>query len=173
MSSTQTSESIGMTTLSQKDTPPTPSARNNCAPIAITTSHASEFYNTSGKKMTRLHTLHENASLLQKNAGPSTTSTPHQTLLNQSSSLSLPLSLSRPPTHLEFPHLNSLKPVPAPQPHHSISDVTAGCTHARRPLQRLFRPYPKPTPHLHPYPCLHLNNPYYKIRSMFDTSTNP
>lgn len=106
--------------------------------------------------MTRLHTLHENASLLQKNTSPSTTSTPHQTLLNQSSLLSSLLSPHQPLTHLEFPHLNSPKPVPASQPHHFVSDVTASRTHARRSLQHLFRPYLKPTPYPHLYLCLHL-----------------
>lgn len=49
----------------------------------------------------------------------------------------------------------------------------AGRAWARKPLQRLFRLYPKPTPHPHPYSRLHLRNPYYAIKLTFDTSTNP
>lgn len=59
------------------------------------------------------------------------------------------------------------------QPHHSMSEEAASHTYACRPLQRLFRPYPKPTPYLHLYLCLRLNNQFYKIKLMFDTSTNP
>lgn len=172
-SSTQTSELTSMTTPSLRDSQQTPSAKNNCPPIATTTNHASGSRSTSGKKMTRLHTSHENISSLQKNAGPSTTSIPPQTRRSLSSPPSSLPSLRQLRTHPEFLHSTSQKPVLAPLPPRSVSDDVPNHTHARGPLQHLFRPYPKLTPHLHPHPRLRLNNPYYEIRSTFDTSTNP
>lgn len=75
--------------------------------------------------------------------------------------------------HLGFPYSSSLKPVLTPQPHHSVSNETAGHTHVRRPLQYLFRLYPRPTLHPHPYSCLCIRNLYYAVKLTFDMSTNP
>lgn len=72
-----------------------------------------------------------------------------------------------------FSHLSSQKQAPVLLPHHSMSDEAVSCTYAHRPLQHLFRPYPKPTPHLYPYSRLRLNNSYYAIKALFDILTNP
>lgn len=162
-----------MTTLSQKDSQQIPSVRNNHVPIATIINHAFGSHDASGRKTTPPLMSVDSESSLPKNVALSTTNTPHRPLRNRSSPPSLPLSPRQPPTHLGFPHSNSQKPVPAPQPHHSVSDEAADRTCARKPLQRLFRPYPKPTLHLHPYPRLCLRNPYYTIKSTFDMSTNP
>lgn len=108
-----------------------------------------------------------------KNVSPNITNTLLRPFRNWSSPHSLLLSPCQPQTHLGFPYLNFPKPVLAPQPHHSISDKAASRTYAHKPLQRLFRPYPKLTPYPHPYPHLCLRNPYYTIKLTFNMSTNP
>lgn len=114
--------------------------------------------------------MHESSP--PKNVGLNIINTPLRPLRNRSLLHFLPLLSHQPQTYLRFPHSNSPKPVLALHPHHSMLNEVAGCTHAHRPLQHLFRPYPKPTLHPHPYPCLHLNNWFHEIKSMFDTSTN-
>lgn len=173
MSSTQMQEPIGTTTLNQRDILRSPSAKSSPARIDTTTNPTSGSHSTSGKKTTRVHTSHVHESSPLKNVGQSITNIPLRPLRNQSSQPSSPLSPRQPPTHFGFPHSNSSKPVPVLQPHHSVSDVTVDRTYACRPLQHLFRPYSKPTPHPHLYPRLRLHNPYYAVKSTFDTSTNP
>lgn len=172
MSSTQTQAPTGTTTPTTEESPSPPSATNSRAPTDTTTKYASGSQGRLGETTTRAPTSLDPEYSYQKNAGLNTTSTPSQNPRDRSLPHSSPLSLHQPRTHLGFPHSNSQKPVLAPQPHHSVSDK-ASRTRARKPLQRLFRPYPKPTPHLHPYPRLRLRNPYYAIKSTFDTSTNP
>lgn len=171
-SSTQTQEPISTTTPIIGKSPSPPSATNNRAHTGTITKYASGSQGKLGEKTTRASTSPDPKHFYPKSVGLNTTNTPSLNLHNWSSLLSSPLSLHQPQTHLEFPHSNFQKPVLALQPHRSVSDE-AGHTHARRPLQRLFRPYPKPTPHPHPYLRLRPCNPYYVIKSTFDMSTNP
>lgn len=166
-SSTQTPEPIGTTTSITKESLSPPSVTNNRARIDITTKSAFGSREDTGEKTIQAPTYPDPEHYYLRSAGSSTTSTQTLNLHDQSLLHSFPLS----PTHPVFPHSLSQKPVPAPQ--HSASEEAVGRTRARKPLQRLFRPYPKPTPHPHPYPRLRLRNPYYAIKSTFDTSTNP
>lgn len=168
-SSTQMQELTGMTTPIIKELPLPLSAMNNRAQIGTMTEYASGPQGSSGEKTTQAPTLHEQEHSYPRNAGSSTTSI--QTLNLHDQSLLLPFLLLL--THLAFSHSLSQKQVPVPRYNNSVSEEAPDRTHAHRPLQRLFRPYPKPTPHPHPYLRLRLRNPYYAIKSTFDTSTNP
>lgn len=172
MSSTQMPEPTGTTTPNPRDSLRILSATNNRAPIDTITKHASGSCDASGKKTTPPLTSVDSESSLPKNVGLSITNTLHQPLRNWNSPPSSPLSPRQPPTYLESLHSNSQKPVLAPHHYHSTSEEV-GCTCARKLLQHLFRPYPKPTPHPHLYPRLRLRNLYYAIKSTFNTSTNP
>lgn len=169
MSSTQTSATIGTTTPTIRELPLQPSATSSCALIGTTTDLVSGSHNVFGEKTTQTHMSHEHKLFYPKNTGLNTTSIPSLNLHNQSLLHFFPLS----PTHLAFPHSHYPKPILASQPYHSVSDEAVSRTYVRKPLQCLFRPYPKPTPHSHPYPYLHLCNPYYAVKSTFNTSTNP
>lgn len=173
MSLTQTQELTSITMLSWRDTLRTLSATNSRVPIDTTTNCASGSRDASERKTTPPLTSSESKPSLWKNAGSSTTSIPprtHQSLSSPPSSLPSPC---QPQLHLGSLHSTFQKPVLVPLLSHSMSNDAPNCTYVYRPLQHLFRPYPKPTPHPHPYPCLCLRNPYYMIKSMFDTSTNP
>lgn len=144
------------------------SVTNNRAHFDTTISHASGLRDVFGEKTTLAHTSPEPEHSYPKSAGSSTISTWTLNLHDQSLLLSFPLS----PTHLISPYSLSQKQVPAPQYNNSVSEEAPGYTRARKPLQRLFRPYPKLTPHPHPYLYLRLRNSYYVIKSTFNTSTN-
>lgn len=119
-------------------------------------------------KTTQAHISPKPEHFYSRNAGLNTTSTPSLNVLDQSLLRSFLLS----PTHLAFLHLHSPKQVLVPQYSNFALEKAPSHTHVCKPLQRLFRPYSKPTPYLHSCPHLCLNNPYYKIRSTFDISTN-
>lgn len=116
--------------------------------------------------------MHRHKLSYPKNAGSNTTSILNLNFRDQSSSPSSLPSLPLLQIHLRFPHSSFLKQVLVPLPPHFVSEETVSRTHIRRPLQHLFRPYPKPTLHPHLYPRLRLHNPYYAIKLMFDISTN-
>lgn len=169
----QTQKPTGTTTPNLRDTLKSLSATNNLALTGTMTNPSSGSCSTFGTKTTRVHMSHTYESSPSKNVGPNTTNTLLRPLRSRNSLPSSPLLPRQPPTHLGFPPSNSLKPILASQPHHSVSDVIVGHTHIRKPLQHLFKLYPKPTPHPYPYPRLCLRNSYYTIKSMFDISINP
>lgn len=173
MSSTQTLAMIGTTTPTIRELLLPLSATSNRASITTMTSHVSGSYTVFGEKTTQIPTLHGHELFYPKNAGSNITSIPSPNLLDRSSLPSSPPSLHQPQTHSVSLYSTSLKPVLAPQLPCSVSDNAPNRIHIRRPLQRLFRPYPKLTPHLHLYPRLRLRNPYYTVKSIFDTSMNP
>lgn len=163
----QTQELTGTTTPTIRKSPSLLSAIINCVPIGTTTDHVSGPRDVSREKMTQAHMSHRHAQSYLRNAGLNTINTPTLNLHDLSSLCSFLFS----PTYFSFSHSHSPKPL-APQSHHSVSEEVPDPIHVRKPLQSLFRPYPKLTPHLHPYLCLQLNNLYYDIKSTFDMSTN-
>lgn len=164
----QTSATTGMTMLIIKELLLPLSAMSSRAPINAMTNPISRSHTVFGEKMTQTHMLYGLEHSYPRNVGSSTTNTRTLNLCDQSLLHSFLLS----PTPLSFLHSHSLRQVPALQYSNSTSEEAPGCTCAHKPLQRLFRLYPKPTPYPHSYPPLHLRNPYYAIKSTFDTLTN-
>lgn len=162
-------EPIGRTILTIKESLSPRSVINNHAQTDTTTSCASGLWDIFGEKTTQAHISHGHELFYLKNAGSNTTSIPSLNLRNWSSLHSFLLL----PTHLAFSHSHFQNPVLAPQPHHSMSEEVPGYIYTHKSLQHLFKPYPKLTPYLHPYLHLYLYNPYYVIKLMFNTSTNP
>lgn len=158
-----------MTTPIIKESPSPLSAMINHVPIDIMINHASRLRNIFREKTTPAHISPGLKHFYPRNIGLNTIITPTLNLYNPSPLRFFPLS----PIHLAFSHSLFSKLVLAPQPHYSASEEAPGCICAYKPLQHLFKPYPKPTLHLHLHLHLHLCNPYYAIKSMFDTLTNP
>lgn len=169
MSLIQSQELTGTTIPTIKESLSPRSATINYVPTGTTTSHAFGLQDAFGEKTTQALTSHGREHSYLKSTGSSTISI--QTLNLHDLSLLHSFLLS--PTLLGFPPSHSLKQVPALQYNNSASEEVAGCTCACKPLQRLFRPYLKLTPHPHLYLRLRVKNPYYEIKSMFNTSTNP
>lgn len=169
MSLTQTLATTNMTTLTIRKLLLPLSATSSRAPIDTMTDPASGSHDVFGEKTTQIPMLHEHECSYPKSAGLNTTSTPSLNLHDESLLHSFLLSL----TLLGFPYSLSLKQILVPRYNNFVLEEAADCTYACKLLQHLFRPYPKPTPHLHPYPCLHFRNSYYMIKSTFNTSTNP